>query len=566
MSMKFVSLFTLIAFIVFSVSCYTTSLESRRVGIPPQNLKGKEQAIVGAQTTSGEYIEFSNRYPVEIHQDSIKGYKKSSVIIDQGDVKDVIKDSNRISEIETKDGKRYLVHSLKDDKYYCWEPVSIPLSSVSLVWIEKLELVEKKNPAFSGGVLLASAFLVGIIAIVAISAITNKPEPKPTTSGQSCPFIYSFDGEKYIFDAEPYGGAICQKLKRTEWCGLESLKEVNGQYKVMVTNEMNETQYTDELKLVVVDHPQGVRVIPDVSGKIHTISNPAPPLKAYDSKGNDLLPFIAKNDRVFWLSRVEERNPQRKEDLRDELVFEFAKPSGAKKAKLVINACNTLWGSQSLKRYLDLYGDKVDEWYEEAKNSGPAYHKIMNTHFREELYTLQIRAETGDGWKSKGMIIGGGPFISEDKVYALDLSDVPGDVLKIKLTPPANFWMLNYLAVDYGEDLPVKVTEIEAKEAVDQKGQDVREILANVDNHYLVMPNIGDSAQLVFEAPPPLAGLDRSPILKASGYYDIHLERGGKPQLDTLQRLENEPGYAVRYAFKEYLKWKEEVMKKISQQ
>jgi bisphosphoglycerate-dependent phosphoglycerate mutase len=68
----------------------------------------------------------------------------------------------------------------------------------------------------------------------------------------------------------------------------------------------------------------------------------------------------------------------------------------------------------------------------------------------------------------------------------------------------------------------------------------------------------------VFDSPPQRYGTVRTVLLKASGYYDIHLEAKGKPQLATIEKLEKEPGYAVQYAFKEYLKWREGLMKTIS--
>lgn len=506
MSKKFVTLFTLVAFIIFSLSC--TVYKTERVSTATVvSWEEKEFKILGVVKISGEYIVFNEERPGRILENSIVGTVGTVSI-------------------------------------------SIPLSEIKLVWVKR-KRVHGGRTAFA---VIGGTLVVGLGALLIILA-----------TKESCPFIYSYDGEKFVFDAEPYGGAICQGLKRTEWCGLEHLKEVNGQYRIMVTNEVNETQYTDELKLVVVDHPKGVKVTPDISGRIRTVSQPVIPILAYDNKGKDLMPFISKNDRVFWVSRDEEKNPKKKEDLRDELIFGFPKPKGAKKAKLIVNACNTLWGSQSLKQYLDLYGNKVGEWYEEVKNRGPAFFKMKNLHFREELYSLQVRVNTEEGWKSKGIIIGGGPFISEDKIYSLDISDVPGDTLKIKLAPPAAFWMINYLAIDYSEDLLVQIKEIEAREAIDHKGQDVREILAKNDNKYMIMPDKEDFADLIFESPPKSDGMNRTVILKASGYYDIHLEGKGEPRLQIIDKLHSEPGFVVQYAFKEYLKWKKEIMAKIVQ-
>jgi hypothetical protein len=506
---KIISLFTLTAFVVFTFSCYSTKQEKIETVI---SKKGTKANILALLKKSGERIKFPKSEPGKIVGDKIVG--------------EVVDETNKK------------------------KPVSIPISDVDLVWV-------KKSNTFLG-ILTVSAIVVGLAVLISSGSKSSTP-----TGTQSCPFVYSFDGEKYIFDAEPYSGAICPGLKRTEWCGLQYLEEVKGEYMILLTNEVDETQYTDEVKLLVVDHPQGVKVVPGPWGSLHTILKPIVPVRAYDQNGNDLTSYVCENDWVFWTSRDDEKNPEQKPGLRGELIFEFPKPQNAARAKLVFNGCNTLWGSQTIKRYLDLYGNQVSQWYDEIKNFGPAYFKMVNTHVREELYSLQIRVETKNGWKSKGLILGGGPLVSEDKVYILDLGDVPGDTLKIKLTPPAAYWMINYLAVDYTGDLPVKSTEIQAIKAVDHKGQEVGKILAEADNNYLVMPDIGDSAELVFPAPDRIANMERTVILKASGYYDIHLNAQGEPQSEILNRIHNDPGFAVQYSFKEYLHWKQENMERI---
>ncbi|MFX0198270.1 MAG: hypothetical protein ACFFCW_19295 [Candidatus Hodarchaeota archaeon] len=154
------------------------------------------------------------------------------------------------------------------------------------------------------------------------------------------------------------------------------------------------------MKLVVVDHPQGLTVAPDISGRIHTLSQPVTACLAYDGNGRHLVPYVRENDWIFWQTRMEDKNPERVKDLRDELFFEFPKPEGAKETKLLFNGCNSLWGSQVLKRYLDLYGKDVHAWYKEVKNHGPAYFKMLHMHAREELYSLQIKVETEKGWES----------------------------------------------------------------------------------------------------------------------------------------------------------------------
>jgi hypothetical protein len=402
---------------------------------------------------------------------------------------------------------------------------------------------------------------VGVVVVAAWLAIGASTAPSPPPS-QSCPFIYSFDGERYVLDAEPYGGAICQGLERTEWSGLEHLRESNGLYRILITNELDETQYTDELKLVVVDHQRGVKVAPDAAGKIHTFARPLAPLSAVQNQERDILSLINEKDSRVWQSRYEEKSSRIKEDLREELIFEFPKPRDAQKAKLLVNASTDVWGSHVAKEFLTLFGNKISDWYSDVNARGPEFHKVMSWYLREELYLLQVKVETPSGWKPRGIIYGGGPFISEDKAYTLDIGDVPGETLRIKLTPPTHFWNIDYLAVDYSEDADVDAFEIAPASSGAWGDPAVYELLAADDERYLIMPTTGDSAELVFLAPPLKPGFDRSIMLRANGYYDIHLQAQGEPQTDLIKTIFTEPGSTLKYALKIYEIEKEKLKEK----
>lgn len=427
------------------------------------------------------------------------------------------------------------------------EQKEIDLTSITMVKIEKT------NYAYA-----VLSGCVGLVALWLINGMATAPSPPPP---ESCPFIHSYDGEKYVLDAEPYGAAVCRGLKRTEWCALEHLKENEGRYKILITNELEETQFVDELNLLVVDHSPEVTVVPDPFGRLHTVGQTFLPQLAYEKDGKDIKPYVDKKDGVFWKSRVKEKSCWEEKNFRDELILVFPKPETSKKAKLVVNAYTTFWGSYNVKRFLGLHGNKIDQWYKEVDQYGPAYYSVTNMAVREELYYLKVNVETEDGWKSRGLIYGGGPFVADDKAYSIDISDVPGDCLKIKLFPPVNFWMIDFIAVDYSENVPVQITELEPHEARTNQGKDVSEYLTENDDMYFIMPRIGDAAELIFEPPCCPGHLRRSVLLKASGYYDIHLEAGGEPQKEALRRFLFEPGFAVRNAYQEYLMWTKHTFK-----
>lgn len=499
MNKQITAIITLIAFIGFTFSC--VSHTASRVRIKNIDLwKGKNISIVNVYTTSGDLYEFSKKRPAVILGNEIVG-----TAIDE---------------------------STGEEK-----KVSIPLDEAEVIWVKK---VDRKRT------LLKSFAAMGIVAIATFVGFLM--------SDPFCPFVYSFDGENYILDAEPYAGAVCRSLKRTDWCQMDHLKDINDEYRVLITNELDETEYVDQLKLLAVDHPRDVRVVPDTSGRIHTVSRPAAPVRAYDCQGNDLSAVVSENDRRVWVSRDETLNPTNKEALNEELIFEFPKPENAVHARVLFNGGSTLLGSKTFKYYLELYGEELPAWYDRVKRSGPDFFKIVNTALREELYSLQIRVETEKGWETRGMVMGGPAVISKEKVYTIDLSGVTGNTLKIKLTPPVGFWKIDYFAVDYSEDRPVHITELKATNGTfnDDENENTISTLAESDDNYVVMPNTGDMVELVFPAPPPVPGLERTVILEAGGYYEMRLNGRGEPRWDIIERIHSEPGFILQYGLEEY--------------
>lgn len=80
--------------------------------------------------------------------------------------------------------------------------ISIPLNEVKRVWL--------RNPrGFWSGLLLPVAGFFGLIAAIGLTALA--------LSNPFCPFIYSFDGNAYTLEAEPFPGAVGPGFKRTEW-------------------------------------------------------------------------------------------------------------------------------------------------------------------------------------------------------------------------------------------------------------------------------------------------------------------------------------------------------------
>jgi hypothetical protein len=416
-------------------------------------------------------------------------------------------------------------------------PYELPLDQVQRYWIQRQELDKARTIG------LVAAVVVGTIVIAAVVIAKTK---------QSCPFVYSWDGSRYVFDAEPYGGAISRGLEKDDFTQLDQLREQDGQYRLKLTNEVDETQYTNLTELLVVDHPEGTRVVPDVRGKLHTLSAPQIPLSARDASGRDLLPWLRATDRLIWEPPAV---PNAEGKLEDDIIITFPKPAGASQAKLVANVATGLWGSYMIKKMVELRGRDVGAWYTLMDTNQSARDDLFAWEVREQLYALKVYVEEPTGWEVRGILPGVGPLVSKDRILPLDVSRVRGDVLRVRIHPPAGFWALNSFAVDYTADAPVNVQAVHPQTARDLDGKDVLPDLLAKDDRYLPMPNVGDTADLMFPAPARRPGTDRTIILHSRGYYSLHLHSTGEPDTETLQEIENVPGAGVRFAAKHFAEW-----------
>jgi hypothetical protein len=378
---------------------------------------------------------------------------------------------------------------------------------------------------------------------------------------ESCPFVYSFNGEQYVFDAEPLGGAISRGLARTDYSRLDHLKPVDGKYNLLLRNEVEETQYLDEMKLVVVDHAETAQIIPDLEGNFRTIEQPVSPSATYDEKGMDLMNFVKSQDDIVWQTHLPRDDSYKGKNLKHRLTFEFPKPAGAQSAQLIANLGTALWGSNMIREMIQLRGDKLHEWYENVNHGGVALLELFHFINREELYFLKVQVQKGDKWVEKGILPGGGPLITENRILEFDIKDIPGDKLTIRLNPPMGFWTMDYIAVEYGNHpAPDAVTEIPLATAFDHNDNNIFENLREVDKSYYIMPQVGDWAKINFDAPEERPGSKRSVFLKTTGYYEIQIDETQPEKTELIRQLLTTPGKIIEYSLDEYIKWRSQQM------
>jgi len=135
----------------------------------------------------------------------------------------------------------------------------------------------------------------------------------------SCPFLFAFDGHgmKFVKDAVPWSSALGLRINNSgtakiaateEWykIGGDELAPHDGFYDLRITAELWETYYYDELALMTVDHPAGTDifvderfVVPPAKLAITTVEKPHKITRAMDDAGRDVTEAVATLDGKY---------------------------------------------------------------------------------------------------------------------------------------------------------------------------------------------------------------------------------------------------------------------------
>jgi hypothetical protein len=407
------------------------------------------------------------------------------------------------------------------------------------------------NNATAVGFVIGAAIDAAIVIAIANSDWDSGGSSSTSTSSfgsssGSCPFIFSFDGEHYQFDAEPLGGSFFESLSRPDFARLNQIRPVDGQYRIRVATELRESDYVDQLRLHVIDHEPESEVVPTAFGQFAVITEPIDPLSATDFDGRNVREHVRSRDGHRWISNPFGRNLDDPKQLRDGLVLEFDRPPDAQEATLAVTVKNLEWTDQIAGDVFQLQGEELDSWYRQLNTEPERTEAFQRAVVREALLWMDIW--DGNDWRPSGPIIAMSPRIVSDRAVEIMLPEDLEGPLRIRLSAMAGMWAIDRISVDYTPGTALQVSTIDPAEATDYRGHDVLESLSATDRNYHVTSKIGEYADVVFDAPDALATGERTVVLEATGYYEIHIDATGAADHELTERLIHEPGALSRWA------------------
>jgi hypothetical protein len=178
------------------------------------------------------------------------------------------------------------------------------VDAVRLLWPSGVVQAETEIPKAS-----TSADAKRVSLRLPITELDRKPS--------SCPYVYSWNGERFEFITDFMGGGEMGYLEEpgrhntpdpVEYVRIrnEQLRERDGRYELRVTNELEEALFADRFQLIAVDHPAEIEVYPNEGMsdppkpfKLFVTRNARAPRAATDDHGHDVLSRITHMDRTY---------------------------------------------------------------------------------------------------------------------------------------------------------------------------------------------------------------------------------------------------------------------------
>ena len=520
--------------------------------------KGRRGKIISVQTAD-ESLTFAASDPPAVKNGALVGNLHLTYTVDPLDIADIT-GGGAGPKVVLKDGSRFRVVSSRaeGDKIKCQAVKArwIPLDRITRARVRKIN-----GPA---SVLKALAGVVVFVGVFAIDAVfPGEDEDALATEVEA-----TVDVLNWMFKSE--GGGANGKIGRLgsnaallemdksydtaaetefwamEWTPVDAAPDADGKLRIRLGNPSGVTRGVDEAKLVVVDHAPGTSVFPDVCGAVRGCAAPVVPETATAGNGRDIKDLVSARDGVFWRTADAEAARAAAPPSRDEITLSFPRPTDARGAKLIVAAANSSWRAEfarEVKARLAAapappppapsqgqadHNDHKKRKNDKNKGSAPPptppqrLPQPQPPGYEEWEYgRVRVQLLTAFGWQTAQALFAGGPLPAADMIYNLDLDDIGTDKVWLKLTPPAGYWLVDRLALDFGADGPVERTDVDA---VDVDGPDASEVLlalaAEDGTTFLFGPD-DPPALLTFTLSPPKEGLERTLFLRTVSRYEM---------------------------------------------
>ena len=407
-------------------------------------------------------------------------------------------------------------------------------TTIALKDIKEIRIIEKDTGRTAASYVFGTiGVAAGVFVVAIVIALLTK---------SSCPYVYVNDGEGYVFEGETFGGAIAPNLERDDYMPLPDIQAKDRAYKIRISNELLEKQYTDLAELMVINHPKNQKVLLDKNGQPQLISNTVNPITATSSNGNNLMTALQKKDaNVFFFN---DQNYSQ-----NSITLKFKKPINSTTGKLVLNGKNTLWFDYLFGEFISKFGTSYNRWMEQQEKL-PSAERLQK--IKENEFPLSIYIKKNGKWVFVDDLLTVGPLATRDFVIPIEMADIQGDEVEIKVETGFMFWEMDYAGMDFTSQKPMSMDIIKPAMAVGTGARNWTSALKEADKNYMAQDSVGQITEITYPSVKHRGDEAQTVFLHTRGYYTLIRNFEGLPHIVELNKFKT-PGYFSDFSRMRYL-------------
>ena len=343
-------------------------------------------------------------------------------------------------------------------------------------------------------------------------------------SGESCPYVYAWNGKRYVLEAEPFGVGLGKALELTTVHLLPSAHAEKGLVRLRLTNERPETHYVNSLNLFAIDLGAAPAAVLDDRGTAWPLSHPEAPTTVSDRSGRDILTEVASIDGRSW--ECDASALAAGSGYEDVLYLAFVRSSRAPTGSLVLTGINTSLSTAMFGHMCRIVGDQAPELVH-AIDTDPDLVASVRTYLDDAA--LKASVWNGTEWEPAGAFRPEANAVTFTRGLRIRVPEAAGDTVRIRLRGMADVWKIDALSMDWTDAKPLPMKRVKLLSAIGPEGEDVRNLIDRDDDRYaiLVPP---DRVELTYAA---ASGARVVYAVAGRGYLHEWIPEGSKSGLVT---------------------------------
>jgi hypothetical protein len=302
-------------------------------------------------------------------------------------------------------------------------------------------------------------------------------------------------------------------------------------------NGARQTQYADEVALLVAEHPANLRAVAVPDGGIVLVSPPRPPISVLDRLGHEVTPAVASRDERVWQTDLGDGGSD--PALQDELTATFPAPAVGTPVLEIVGG-NTEWLDLVLGHIARTMGNQLPRY--SAMGEQPAGAAWIAQWRERERLDLSVEAFVAGTWRRVNAVPSTGAATLRHVVVPLPGELTATGLLRVRMRAGAGFWRIDQLALSALASSAPAIRRLSPRSATGASGRDERGALADADGRYTTLENKGDALDLRFDVASPREGTAQSLFLLSRGYYELHPTLGSRWSPQLLESLAEERG------------------------